>query len=195
MNFYSVDESLLLKDFQHFSPELLSSYFREYKISIQQLNSLRAELQTLRNQQKSNSNLYRDRAKSLQSEYSHLFLLELFLKGLSQNKCQMDNLLMSKITESYGSFDMWKNDFYHLSQTRNIQFLVLCYNKHLDCCENLILQSNTSVAQYLTPLLSCYLPKGACTHDSNIDSRQSFIQSYLFHANYLFASHNLRLAL
>ncbi|MCO4781076.1 MAG: hypothetical protein KC646_02030 [Candidatus Cloacimonetes bacterium] len=195
MKFLEVNESLLLKDFSKFPSKMLESSFREYKVSIQQINSLRAELQTLRSQQKSNSNLYRDRLKSLQFEYSNLFLLELYLKSLSQIKCTLNEQLNQKITKSYGSLDSWRNDFYHLSQSRNTDYIVLTYNKSLDCIENLTLKSESGFSPTLTPLLCCQLPKTSHSEYFGMDGTSSLIESFLYHANFDFASHNLRKAL
>ncbi|MCJ8346920.1 hypothetical protein MJH12_15365, partial [bacterium] len=91
MNFYEVNDSLLLKNFQAIDQQLLENYFREYKLSVQHLNSLRAELQSLRDQNKSNSNLYRDRNQSLSKEHNNVFWIEFFLKGLSQLKSPIED--------------------------------------------------------------------------------------------------------
>ncbi|PCJ17616.1 MAG: hypothetical protein COB02_13410 [Candidatus Cloacimonadota bacterium] len=192
MKFFKVNDTLLLKNFQAFDQSLLESYFREYKISIQQLNSLRAELKTLRDQNKSNSNLYRDRNKSLQIEYNNVFWVELFLKSLSQKSTPMSESLKQLINNSYGDIETWKNDFYHLAHTRQTWVLTLSYNHTLNCCENIILPLNTSLSPNLTPLLACYLNNHSYSQQFGLNGTNSFIESYLHHANFALASHILQ---
>eukprot|EP01027_Heterolobosea_sp_BB2_P024451 GEZU01036836.1.p1 GENE.GEZU01036836.1~~GEZU01036836.1.p1 ORF type:complete len:208 (+),score=97.37 GEZU01036836.1:183-806(+) len=134
---YKPDESLWEKikgGLNGISSQLLEQHFGLYKGYVNNLNTLRAEMEQARKDGNTNALAVSDRRRRFGFEYNGVRLHELYFENLKNNGGEPSQKVKDLIAKNFGSFDAWKKEFTDTGATRSIGWAIL----YLDPATNIL---------------------------------------------------------
>jgi superoxide dismutase, Fe-Mn family len=118
---YTVKESLKPENLSGISIEQIEQHWKLYAGYVSHCNKLHEELKTIN----PSSLSYTDRRRRFGFEYNGMILHELYFANLKNNESAPCETFQKAVTENWGSFEAWKNDFASAGKTRGIGWAIL----------------------------------------------------------------------
>jgi len=124
--FYTAQEKLKPQALVGISTEQIDDHWNLYKGYVNQVNTLNAELATLRAAGQTGSLAYADRRRRYGFEYNGMVLHEYYFGNLINNQNPLaSGDLLKKVTAAFGSYETWKQDFEAAAKSRAIGWAIL----------------------------------------------------------------------
>ena len=175
-----IRENLLRGGFEFVSDETLRQLFMSYKVCVQHLNALRAELEAMKKEGRSDSLLYRDRSFSLAAEWNEVLLFELFFENINIEQPPVAGTLIKAISIQWGSFDEFLLDVRHLAQGRYAKWVTLSFEPY---CGQLYLNQidsrGTGILAHHSVLLSLCVAESAYCADFGAHAKSQYVRRLL----------------
>ncbi len=122
---YTVRDECKPSDLEGISSHQIDEHWSLYKGYVAQSNTLKKELDDLRAAGQGATAAYADRRRRFAFEYAGMVMHEYYFSnlkaGVSQN---VATTFVQKITDRYGSFEAWQEDFKNTGLTRGIGWAV-----------------------------------------------------------------------
>ncbi len=124
---YEVNTALKPSGLVGISDEQIGQHWHLYEGYVTNVNALRAELETLRKQGKSDAAAYADRRRRLGFEYNGMVLHEYYFANLKAHAPEPTgtSALKKGLTGQFGTFDAFKEDFVKAGATRSVGWAIL----------------------------------------------------------------------
>lgn len=119
------------KDFTHllgtpgFSDELLTNHFGLYEGYVKNTNILIEKLSSI----EAGTPEYAELKRRFGWEWSGMRLHELYFGNMTKEKQEISSDLQDKLNESFGSFELWKEDFVKTGAMRGIGWTILSHDE------------------------------------------------------------------
>ncbi len=189
---FEVLEHLKPENLGLFEPELWERHWRIYKDYVANTNGIIAELEAMRQDDKTGSLLYLDRKRRLGFELNGKTLHEHFFSVLTPNGDAMTTDLKDRITQGFGSLDTWEEDLRNTATGRECGWVILFFEP----------QSSLLFHQFITgnsegypatgiPLLVLDIWEHAYLTPLGTSSRDRYLQSLLKHIRFSRVSERL----
>ena len=121
------------KDYAHllgmsgFSDLLLNNHFKLYQGYVKNVNLILGKLNTLLGGGNDRTLEYAELKRRFGWEFNGMRLHEFYFESLGgKEQIAPKDLIYKKITEDFGSFDIWKQDFFSTGVLRGIGWVILC---------------------------------------------------------------------
>ncbi|MFH1260071.1 MAG: Fe-Mn family superoxide dismutase [Elusimicrobiota bacterium] len=125
--FYSVNDYAGLLGIAGFSETLLVNHFKLYQGYVKNINLVLEKLNALTSEGKDRGPEYGELKRRFGWEFNGMRLHEYYFENLGgQEPINQGSSLYKKIAESFGSFDVWKQDFVSTGSMRGIGWAILC---------------------------------------------------------------------
>lgn len=180
IKYMDIREDLLRGGFEFISDETLRQLFMSYKVCVQHLNALRAELEAMKKEGRADSLLYRDRSFSLAAEWNEVFLFELFFENIKAQEQSFSGTLSKAISIQWGSIDEFLLDVRHLAQGRCAKWVSLSFEPY---CGQLYLNQidsrGTGILAHHSILLSLYVAESSYCRDFGAHAKSQYVKKLL----------------
>ena len=180
-----VATSLSPKDYSYllgmpgFSDMLLNNHFKLYQGYIKNTNIIFDKLDALFADNKGGSVEYAELERRLSWEYNGVLLHEYYFENLGGKEAfDVNSALYKKITEEFGSFDTWKQDFIFTGLMRGIGWAVLYWEPKAGKLINTwVDEHNTGNIAGAKPILVMDVFEHAYMSDYQLD-RAKYIEAF-----------------
>jgi Fe-Mn family superoxide dismutase len=126
MGEYKTQDFSRLKGMSGFSDKALEMHLGLYDGYVKNTNKLLEELETLRQQEKTDTPSYGELKRRLGWEFDGMRLHEYYFSALGgDGKLNMDGKLALALKENFGGYDEWKKDFVATAKMRGIGWAAL----------------------------------------------------------------------
>jgi Fe-Mn family superoxide dismutase len=124
---YEVKSNLKPSALKGISENQVGQHWKLYEGYVANTNALLADLEALRKEGKGGTPLYADRRRRFGFEYNGMVLHEYYFGNLKAGVAEpaADSALRKALTEQFGSFDAWKEDFFKAGASRSIGWAIL----------------------------------------------------------------------
>jgi superoxide dismutase, Fe-Mn family len=124
---YDVKTNLKPASLKGISESQINQHWKLYEGYVSNANALRGDLEALRKEGKGGTPLYADRRRRFGFEYNGMVLHEYYFGNLKQGTDAPgpDSPLVKALSEQFGSFGAWKEDFSKTGATRSIGWAIL----------------------------------------------------------------------
>jgi Fe-Mn family superoxide dismutase len=169
------------------SESQIEQHWKLYEGYVTQVNTLLEELQMLRKEGKGGSLPYADRRRRFGFEYNGMVLHEYYFgnlqAGVAEPKQASD--LVKALTEQFGSFDAFKEDFVKTGASRSIGWAILYFDPAAETLTNQFVQlhEDGNVAGFV-PLLVMDVWEHAYMVDHGAGGRGDYISAFLNNINW-----------
>jgi len=125
------------KNYEHllgtdgFSDELLKNHFKLYGGYVANMNKLNDALVEIEKEERWGTPEFAELNRRLGWEFNGMRLHELYFGNLTKDGQELNNdsELYKKITDEWGSYEMWEKDFRSIGAMRGIGWVVLYHDK------------------------------------------------------------------
>jgi Fe-Mn family superoxide dismutase len=184
---YEVQSGLRPKNLHGISEEQIAQHWKLYEGYVAQVNSLRDELAALRKEGKGNTALYADRRRRFGFEYNGMVLHEYYFGNLKADAAELaeQSELKKLLSEQFGSFDAFREDFVQTGATRSIGWAILALDPNAGVVNNHFVQLHEegNVAGFV-PLLVMDVWEHAYMVDYGATGRAQYIQAFFRNVNW-----------
>ena len=121
-----------------FSEKLLKDHFELYKGYVKNVNTVYDTLNEFFRKKKTGSPEYNEVRRRFGWEFNGMRLHELYFGNLSKKGSPLDpeSDLLRKMTEEFGSYKQWEQDFKDVAALRGIGWVILYYDQAADLLLN-----------------------------------------------------------
>ena len=122
---YTVQEQLKPTGLSGISQDQIDQHWKLYEGYVGQANKLKDELDALRKDGNGDSALYADRRRRFGFEFCGMVLHEYYFGNLTSGDSSDNAAAFKKaVTEKWGSFEAWQEDFVNTGKTRSIGWAI-----------------------------------------------------------------------
>lgn len=179
---YDVKTGLKPSNLNGISQNQIDQHWKLYEGYVAQTNALREELETLRKEGKGGTPLYADRRRRFGFEYNGMVLHEYYFGNLKAGMAEPaeGSPLRKALTEQYGSFDAFKDDFAKTGASRSIGWAILYLDPATRALNNHFVQLHEegNVAGFV-PILVMDVWEHAYMVDHGAGGRADYIKAFL----------------
>jgi len=183
------------KDFSYligmsgFSDTLLNNHFKLYLGYVKNSDAILEKLNTLLAVKKDNTPEYAELKRRLGWEFNGRLLHEYYFENLGGSQpLDVNTSLYKKITESFGSFENWKQDFISTGMMRGIGWVVVYWEPKTGKLVNVwVNEHDTGHLSGARPLLVMDVFEHAYITDYQLD-RAKYIEAYFKNINWQVAA-------
>lgn len=168
------------------SEEQIAQHWKLYEGYVTNVNTLRAELDTLRKDGKGNTPIYADRRRRFGFEYNGLVLHEYYFGNLAPKGPELgDGALKKALTEQFGSFTAFKDDFINTGASRSVGWAILYLDPATGALNNhfVELHEHGNVAAFV-PILVMDVWEHAYMVDQGATGRGAYIKAFCENVNW-----------
>jgi superoxide dismutase, Fe-Mn family len=184
---YEVNVTLIPSGLAGISEEQIAQHWRLYEGYVAQVNTLRAELESLRKSGTRGSTLYADRRRRLGFEYNGMVLHEFYFANLKAGVPDLSGTssLKKALTGQFGSFAAFKEDFVAAGTTRSVGWAMLCLDPTTGALNNHFIQlhEDGNIAGF-APLLVMDVWEHAYMVDYGASDRAAYITAFFGNVNW-----------
>lgn len=184
---YEVNVMLRPSGLTGISEEQIAQHWRLYEGYVAQVNTLRAELESLRKSGKGGSTLCADRRRRLGFEYNGMVLHELYFANLRAGVPDLGgtSALKKALTGQFGTFAAFKEDFVAAGSTRSVGWTLLCLDPTTGALNNHFVQlhEDGNVAGFAA-ILVMDVWEHAYMVDYGAGGRASYITAFFGNVNW-----------
>lgn len=183
---YTVREELKPSGLNGISDDQINDHWNLYKGYVTQTNALKDELAQLRKDGKGGSLNYADRRRRFGFEFNGMVLHEYYFGNLKANVTDSAAEGFKKaVTERFGSFDAWKEDFVNTGKSRSIGWAVCAIDPLTGDINNHFIQLHEegNVAGF-NPLLVMDVWEHAYMVDHKAGGRADYIGAFFSNVNW-----------
>jgi Fe-Mn family superoxide dismutase len=184
---YSVNEADMPQDLIGISNEQIKDHWKLYKGYVEQVNKRNEQLANLRAQGKGTTPEYEALRRRLNFEYDGMVLHKLYFKNMeaTEEPDLIEGPLFDAIEYSFGSYEIWKNDFIQAGKSRGIGWALLCMDPKTGYLFNLFITDHEigHVAGY-KPLLLMDVWEHAYMIDYTATERGDYIDAFMQNINW-----------
>ncbi len=184
---YEVKTALKPAGLNGISEEQINQHWKLYEGYVAQTNALREELETLRKDGKGGTPLYADRRRRFGFEYNGMVLHEYYFGNLKAGVAEPaeGSALRKALTEQFGSFDAFKEDFTKTGATRSIGWAILYLDPATGALNNHFVQLHEegNIAGFV-PILLMDVWEHAYMVDFGAGGRPDYIKAYMSNVNW-----------
>jgi superoxide dismutase, Fe-Mn family len=186
---YQAKDFSYLLSLDGFSQKLLSQHFDLYKGYVNQTNTLNTLIKEQLENSIPSSAEYSALKKAYAFEFNGMKLHELYFENLDKTmELSPTSPLYKKISQDFGSFDLWQKDFTQTGLTRGIGWVMCFYDKTSQKLINTWIESHDKgvpIFDNIIIIMDCW--EHAYLQDWGI-KRQDYIQIFMNHINWTKAS-------
>lgn len=176
------------------SEDQIAQHWKLYEGYVNNVNALRAELDTLRKEGKGNSPVAADRRRRLGFEYNGMVLHEYYFGNLKPGVAEPaeSSPLKKVLAEQFGSFDTFKQDFANTGASRSIGWSILYFDPATGDLNNHFVQLHEegNVAGF-APIIVMDVWEHAYMVDYGAGGRGDYIKAFLANVNWEVAEKRL----
>lgn len=169
------------------SKDQIAQHWKLYEGYVANTNALLEELRTLRKGGKGGTPTYTDRRRRFGFEYNGLVLHEYYFGNLKTNVAEPEerNPLRSALTEQFGSFDAFKEDFVRTGMSRSIGWAILYLDPATGALNNHFVQlhEDGNIAGFV-PILVMDVWEHAYMVDYGASGRGDYIKAFFNNVNW-----------
>jgi Fe-Mn family superoxide dismutase len=169
------------------SEEQIAQHWRLYEGYVTQVNGLRKELETLAKEGKGATPSYADRRRRLGFEYNGMVLHEYYFGNLKANVPEPGATggLKKALTDQFGTFDAFKDDFVNTGASRSIGWAILYLDPATGILNNHFVQLHEegNVAGFV-PILVMDVWEHAYMVDYGAGGRAQYIKAFFSNVNW-----------
>lgn len=184
---YKAQLALKPTELSGISESQIEQHWKLYEGYVTQVNTLLEELQALRMEGKGGSLPYADRRRRSGFEYNGMVLHEYYFGNLKAGVAEPSQIsdLVKTLTEQFGSFDAFKEDFAKTGASRSIGWAILYYDPATETLTNQFIQLHEegNVAGFV-PLLVMDVWEHAYMVDRGAGGRGDYIAVFLNNINW-----------
>jgi Fe-Mn family superoxide dismutase len=184
---YEVNLALKPTGLAGISEDQIAQHWRLYEGYVSQVNTLRSELASLRSEGKGGSAAYADRRRRLGFEYNGMVLHEYYFGNLKTGSPELGatSTLKKALTEQFGSFESFKDDFVNTGTTRSVGWAILYLDPAARALNNHFVQLHEegNVGGF-TPLLVMDVWEHAYMVDYGAGGRAQYIKAFFSNVNW-----------
>lgn len=168
-----------------FSDTLLNNHFKLYHGYIMNVNLITEKLNVLLGANQDRTLEYAELKRRFSWELNGVLLHEYYFENLGgKEQLNMDGVLYKKIVESFGNFDIWKQDFISTGMMRGIGWVVFYWEERTGKLMNVwIDEHNTGNITCARPLLVMDLFEHAYFTDYQLD-KSKYINAFFKNINW-----------
>lgn len=123
---YTTQDSLKPHDLDGISQDQIDQHWELYKGYIAQVNQIKSDLDAMQRSGQGNSAAYADRRRRYGFEYNGMVLHEYYFQNLKNSSSKKPSAeLQQAISNHFGSFEQWQDDFKNTGKTRGIGWALL----------------------------------------------------------------------
>lgn len=179
------------KDFSYligmsgFSDTLLNNHFKLYLGYVKNTNAILEKLNTMLAAKKDNTPEYAELKRRLGWEFNGMLLHEYYFENLGGSQpIDANTAFYKKITESFGSFENWKQDFISTGMMRGIGWVIVYWEPETGKLVNVwVNEHDTGHLSGARPLLVMDVFEHAYITDYQLD-RAKYIEAYFKNINW-----------
>ncbi|MEK8088702.1 superoxide dismutase [Thermithiobacillus plumbiphilus] len=183
---YPVREELKPSGLDGISDEQIEEHWGLYKGYVAQSNALRKELADLRANGQGGGMGFADRRRRYGFEYNGMVLHEFYFQNLKAGvSCDTSSGFHQAVSEQFGSFDAWKEDFANTGKTRGIGWAIAYFDPLTGQITNNFVQlhEDGNVASF-QPLVIMDVWEHAYMRDQNALGRPAYIEAFMKNVNW-----------
>jgi Fe-Mn family superoxide dismutase len=169
------------------SEEQIAQHWRLYEGYVTQVNALRKELETLAKDGKGATPAYADRRRRLGFEYNGMVLHEYYFGNLKAKVPEpgATDALKKALTDQFGTFDAFKDDFVNTGASRSIGWAILYLDPATGTLNNHFVQLHEegNVAGFV-PILVMDVWEHAYMVDYGAGGRAQYIKAFFGNVNW-----------
>ena len=183
---YTVRAELKPSNLNGISDDQINDHWKLYEAYVAQSNTLKAELQQMRQNGQSNSAAYADRRRRFGFEFNGMTLHEYYFGNLKAGtNCDENSGFSKAVAEAYGSFDAWAEDFALTGKTRGIGWAICYMDPDTGDLNNHFVQLHEegNIAGY-HPLVVMDVWEHAYMVDHQAGGRAAYIDAFLSNINW-----------
>lgn len=171
------------------SDTLLNNHFKLYQGYVKNTNTILEKLKGMLTDKKSNTPEYAELKRRLGWEFNGVLLHEYYFENLKGKELlDINSTLYKKITEDFGSFDNWKEDFISTGLMRGIGWVVLYWEPRTGKLINVwINEHDVGHISAARPILVMDVFEHAYMPDYQLD-REKYIETFFKNINWNVAS-------
>lgn len=179
---YDVKTGLKPSNLNGISQNQIDQHWKLYEGYVAQTNALREELEALRKEGKGGTPLYADRRRRFGFEYNGMVLHEYYFGNLKAGVAEPTegSPLTKALTEQFGSFAVFKDDFAKTGASRSIGWAILYLDPATRVLNNHFVQLHEegNVAGFV-PILVMDVWEHAYMVDHGAGGRPDYIKAFL----------------
>lgn len=184
---YTVRDELMPTNLLDISHEQVSDHWNLYKGYVAQVNKINEELAKLDQSGDGGSLSFADRRRRLGFEYNGMVLHEYYFGNLKagENEPKSNSELYRAITDSFGSYNTWKENFESAGKSRGIGWAILYADPINGKLTNHFIQEheNGNIAGF-QPILVMDVWEHAYMVDHNAGGRGKYIAAFMKNTNW-----------
>lgn len=183
---YTVQSAIKPSGLNGITDDQINDHWKLYEAYVAQSNTLKAELQQMRQNGQGNTAAYADRRRRFGFEFNGMTLHEYYFGNLKANvERQTDGGFEKAAAEAYGSFDAWSEDFALTGKTRGIGWAICYIDPETGDLNNHFVQLHEegNIAGY-QPLVVMDVWEHAYMVDHQAGGRAAYIDAFLSNVNW-----------
>ncbi len=170
------------------STQTITEHIKLYEGYVKHANLILSKIESLKNSPDSSYELTEARRR-FGFEFDGMRNHELYFGALEgvETPYNSSSKLIQKITEQFGSFELWFTDFKTLAKTRGIGWAILYYDKETDSLiHSWVDEQHLGHLVGLTPILALDMWEHSYVADYNPSGKPTYIDDYLSQINWAF---------